>query len=39
MGICEEQGSGLDKVLRQVEVHQLPPPLLRLMHQSMQVIL
>ena len=39
MGICEEQGSGLDKVLRQVEVYQLPPPLLRADDQSMQVIL
>ncbi|NTX48136.1 putative DNA binding domain-containing protein [Burkholderia cepacia] len=29
MGMCEEQGSGLDKVLQVVEVSQLPPPLFR----------
>jgi ATP-dependent DNA helicase RecG len=29
MGMCEEQGSGLDKVLQLVEVSQLPPPLFR----------
>jgi predicted HTH transcriptional regulator len=26
-GICEERGSGVDKVVAQVELHQLPPPL------------
>lgn len=26
MGICEELGSGIDKVLNAVEQHQLPPP-------------
>ena len=26
-GICEERGSGIDKVIFQVEMHQLPPPL------------
>lgn len=26
MGICEEQGSGIDKVIAAVEIHQLPPP-------------
>lgn len=25
-GFCEEQGSGLDKVIREVEIFQLPPP-------------
>jgi ATP-dependent DNA helicase RecG len=25
-GICEERGSGIDKVVRQAEVYQLPPP-------------
>jgi len=25
-GICEERGSGVDKVVAQVELHQLPPP-------------
>ena len=27
MGLCEEQGSGLDKVISAVELFQLPPPL------------
>jgi predicted HTH transcriptional regulator len=39
MGICEEQGSGLDKVIELVEVFQLPPPLFRADENSMQVIL
>jgi ATP-dependent DNA helicase RecG len=39
MGICEEQGSGLDKVLSQVELFQLPPPLFRADENSMQVVL
>lgn len=39
MGFCEEQGSGLDKVITQVEVFQLPPLLLREADSSMQVIL
>ena len=39
MGICEEQGSGLDKVIVEVELHQLPPPLFRADDASMQVIL
>ncbi|WP_245688653.1 ATP-binding protein [Paracoccus chinensis] len=39
MGFCEEQGSGLDKVLTEVEVAQLPPPLLRASDNSMQVCL
>ncbi|NQV48218.1 MAG: putative DNA binding domain-containing protein, partial [Rhodospirillaceae bacterium] len=39
MGICEEQGSGLDKVIAQVELFQLPPPLFREDAASMQVIL
>lgn len=26
MGICEEKGSGIDKVIQSVEVYQLPPP-------------
>ena len=39
MGICEEQGSGLDKVLELVELFQLPPPLLRSEDNSMQVVL
>lgn len=39
MGLCEEQGSGLDKVIAQVEVFQLPPPLFREGDSSMQVVL
>ncbi|HEY4368052.1 MAG TPA: ATP-binding protein [Steroidobacteraceae bacterium] len=39
MGMCEEQGSGLDKVIQLVEVFQLPAPLLRTEDNSMQVIL
>lgn len=39
MGICEEQGSGLDKVFALVEVFQLPAPLLRADENSMQVVL
>lgn len=39
MGFCEEQGSGLDKVIAQVEIYQLPPPLFREGEDSMQVIL
>lgn len=39
MGFCEEQGSGLDKVITQVELFQLPPPLFRESQDSMQVIL
>lgn len=27
MGICEERGSGIDKVVFQIELHQLPAPL------------
>ena len=39
MGICEEQGSGLDKAILEVEKSQLPPPLFRGSDTSMQVIL
>jgi predicted HTH transcriptional regulator len=39
MGMCEEQGSGLDKVISLVEVFQLPPPLFRAEDNSMQVVL
>ena len=27
IGICEERGSGWDKIVAQTEIHQLPPPL------------
>jgi predicted HTH transcriptional regulator len=39
MGLCEEQGSGLDKVVAQAELFQLPPPLFRASDDSLQVIL
>ena len=39
MNICEEQGSGLDKVLEAVEFYQLPAPLFRSEQQAMQVVL
>lgn len=39
MKMCEEQGSGLDKVLEDVELFQLPAPLLRDEDNSMQVVL
>ncbi|MBW4699468.1 MAG: putative DNA binding domain-containing protein [Aphanocapsa lilacina HA4352-LM1] len=29
MRLCEEQGSGIDKVIKAVELHQLPPPAFR----------
>lgn len=39
MGLCEEEGSGLDKVITEVELYQLPPPLFCQSDYSMQVIL
>lgn len=39
MGLCEEQGSGLDKVVAQAELFQLPAPLFRASEDSLQVIL
>ncbi len=39
MKMCEEQGSGLDKVIAVVEIFQLPPPLFREEEASMQVVL
>lgn len=39
MGLCEEQGSGLDKVIAQAELFQLPAPLFRAADESLQVIL
>lgn len=39
MRLCEEQGSGLDKVVDQVELYQLPAPLFRASDGSMQVTL
>lgn len=39
MGMCEEQGSGLDKVFREVEIFQLPAPLLKSSDNAMQVVM
>ena len=39
MNLCEEQGTGLDKVIIQVELFQLPPPKFQAEEHSMQVIL
>lgn len=39
MGLCEEQGSGLDKVVAQAEFFQLPAPLLRTSDGAFQAIL
>jgi ATP-dependent DNA helicase RecG len=37
--ICEERGSGIDKVVAQVELHQLPPPLFERPPGSTRVVL
>lgn len=39
MGMCEERGSGLDKVVASVELHQLPPPYFQQEENSMKVTL
>lgn len=39
MGMCEEQGTGLDKVIISVEFNQLPPPQFQELNDSMRVIL
>jgi len=39
MNLCEEQGSGLDKVIISVELFQLPAPKFQADENSMQVIL
>ena len=39
MGLCEEQGSGLDKVIVEVELYQLAPPLFSESDDATQVIL
>lgn len=39
MKMCEEQGSGLDKVVEVIEMFQLPPPLFRSEENSMQAVL
>jgi len=39
MNMCEEQGTGLDKVIISIELNQLPPPKFQEMSDSMRVIL
>lgn len=39
MELCEEQGTGLDKVIISVELNQLPPPKFQELNDSMRVIL
>ena len=39
MGICEERGSGIDKVVAQTEVYQLPAPLFEVDDEYMRVML
>lgn len=39
MGICEERGSGIDKVVFQIELYQLPPPDFRENENSTVVVL
>ncbi len=38
MHICEEKGSGIDKVVLSVEVSQLPPPIFKSSHRRSEVI-
>ncbi len=38
-GICEERGSGIDKVVSQIELFQLPAPLFETPGESMRVVL
>lgn len=39
MGMCEEQGTGLDKVIHSIEINQLPPPKFQEMESAMRVVL
>ena len=39
MGMCEEQGTGLDKVIISVEINQLPPPKFQEIEGTMRVVL
>lgn len=39
MRLCEEQGSGIDKVFQAVEFHQLPPPDFRVEGDAVRVVL
>lgn len=39
MGICEERGSGFDKVVFQTELYQLPPPMIEVIASNTRVVL
>lgn len=39
MGVCEERGSGWDKVTFEIELHQLPPPLVEVTEAHTRVVL
>lgn len=39
MGLCEKRGSGIDKVMKQTEVFQLPAPLFEVSGDSMRAVL
>ena len=39
MGICEERGSGIDKVVSQTELYQLPAPLFEVTGENTRVVL
>ncbi|QBQ53154.1 ATP-binding protein [Nitrosococcus wardiae] len=39
IGICEERGSGIDKVVAQIEVYQLPAPIFEQTEQHTRVVL
>ena len=39
MGICEERGSGIDKVVAETEIYQLPAPIFEMMEGSTRAIL
>lgn len=39
MRLCEEQGTGIDKVLAEVELHQLPPPDFRVEGDAVRAVL
>ena len=39
MKLCEEQGTGIDKVISAVELHQLPPPDFRMEGDAVRVVL
>lgn len=39
MRYCEEQGTGIDKVIHEVERHQLPPPDFQVTEHAMRVVL